>query len=288
MYCFVAPKLSFALVLVFYAPTKARASFETYSYVPQILCMSLILCLFVCVNSDLIHSHLLSSSNNCGINVTKSSLRNDEIEKCKLSNETFHLLYLMESLFGLCGKDFVLVAADNGRAQSIILMKSDVDKITDLGNNKAILVADDGSGDGTQFTELVARNTALYTLRHGYPLTTHALAHYVRRTLADKLRKAPLMANSLVVGFDEDAGGSLYWVDYLASIQQLNFAAHGYASNFIYSIFDRYWHSEITIEEGKEIIQRCITEIQKRFLINNPSFTIKLVTREGVVPVSLS
>ncbi|KAL0231265.1 hypothetical protein GEMRC1_010669 [Eukaryota sp. GEM-RC1] len=143
-------------------------------------------------------------------------------------------------------------------------MKSDMDKITDLGHNKVLMVADDGSGDGTQFTDLISRNFSLYAFRHGASMSTHALAHYVRRTLADKLRKAPMMANTLVAGHDEEEG-TLYWIDYMASLQRLNFAAHGYASNFLYSILDRYWQPDLDLEEAKDVIRKCIAEIQKRF-----------------------
>ncbi|KAL0211686.1 hypothetical protein RCL1_005441 [Eukaryota sp. TZLM3-RCL] len=193
----------------------------------------------------------------------------------------------MQSLFALQGPDFVLVAGDNSRAQSILIMKSDDDKITDLGNSKVLLVADDGSGDGAQFTGLISANSSLYTFRNGYSLSTNGLAHYVRRLLADRLRKGPLQVSTIVAGFDEGSGGSLYWVDYLASMQQLNYAAHGYCSNFLYSIFDRYWKQDLTVEEGMDIMKKCVAEIHKRFLINSPSFTIKLVSRNGVTQMPL-
>ena len=43
--------------------------------------------------------------------------------------------------------------------------------------------------------------------------------------------------NSLIAGCDE-TGPQLYWLDYIGTMTNMNFAAHGYASYFLWSIFD--------------------------------------------------
>lgn len=54
------------------------------------------------------------------------------------------------------------------------------------------------------------------------------------------------------------------------------FAAHGYASNFTLSLFDRYYKPNLSLEDGLKLADLCIAEIQTRFLIAQPNFVIKV------------
>ena len=58
--------------------------------------------------------------------------------------------------------------------------------------------------------------------------------------LAENLRKRPYHVNVLLGGYD-DTGASLHWMDYLGTLQKMNYGAHGHCSNFIISTMDRYW-----------------------------------------------
>ena len=85
--------------------------------------------------------------------------------------------------------------------------------------------------------------------------------------LADALRKAPYQVNVLIGGVDKapaaagaggagagagGAGGSaakavpgLYFMDYMASLHKMNYAAHGYAGYFLYALLDRHWEVRV-------------------------------------------
>merc|ERR1711879_120733 len=101
-------------------------------------------------------------------------------------------------------------------------------------------------------------------------LSTHATANFMRRELATALRKGPYQTNVLLGGFDKQAGASLYFLDYLSALQKVNFGCHGYASNFILSIFDREWKEGMTVEEARGVVDKCILELKTRFLISQP------------------
>jgi 20S proteasome alpha/beta subunit len=91
----------------------------------------------------------------------------------------------------------------------------------------------------------------------------------------------------LLAGYDVNKGPSLYWMDYLAALSKVKFGAHGYAANFILSVFDRDWKEGLTLEEGLDIVRKCIHELKTRFLISQPVFIIKVVDKDGVRQVSL-
>lgn len=163
----------------------------------------------------------------------------------------------MECSFALTGKGYVLVAADTTAARSIVKMKTDEDKIKTLSPH--LLMAYSGEpgahylsgsyffllityqGDTLQFAEYVERNIRLYQIRNLYPLRPSAAASWIRRSLANSLRsRKPYSVNLLVGGYDTASyEPHLYWIDYLGTMANVPFAAHGYGSYFALSLLDR-------------------------------------------------
>ena len=119
------------------------------------------------------------------------------------------------------------------------------------------------------------------------PLETKSAANYIRGTLATALRKNPYQTNLLLGGYDKETGGSLYFIDYLSSMQKVNFGAHGYGGYFSLSIMDKYYHDDLTLDEAKDIMKKCIAEIQKRLLLNSPAFIYKVITKDGIEVIKL-
>lgn len=191
---------------------------------------------------------------------------------------------MTEAMFGITGKDFVIVAADCQAAFSIIRIKDDADKIWQVEN---MLVAAVGpSADTTNFVEFISKNVRLYSLRTGLTLSTKAAANFTRNELAHSLRKGPYQADLLIAGVDEDGPG-LYFLDYLASMEKVNKAAHGYGAMFTLGLMDRYWKPNLTLEEATEIIRMCIKELETRFIVQLGNYKCKVVDKSGVREIQL-
>ncbi|KUF96333.1 Sodium/glucose cotransporter 5 [Phytophthora nicotianae] len=162
----------------------------------------------------------------------------------------------MDSIFGIVGKDFVLLAADCKVARSILVYKDDEDK-----------------SDRLAFGEYIQKNMKLYELRNGVTLNGPATANYVRGELARFLRRSPYQVNLLIGAVDttpeQKADPSLHWIDYLGSMVKVNFGAHGYGAHFCLSIFDREWKPDMTLDEAKEVLKKCRAELDMRFLVRN-------------------
>jgi 20S proteasome subunit beta 4 len=105
--------------------------------------------------------------------------------------------------------------------------------------------------------------------------------------LAKALRKGPYQTNLLLAGHDVGAGVSLYHMDYMGSMAKVNFSAHGYAANFVLSIFDRDWKAGMTLEQGIDVLKKCIHELHTRFLISQPNFVVKVVDQNGFRQIQL-
>jgi 20S proteasome subunit beta 4 len=166
------------------------------------------------------------------------------------------------------------------------------------------------TGDTVQFAEFVERNIRLYQIRNLYPLRPAAAASWIRRSLADSIRsRKPYSVNLLLGGYDTaDEKPRLYWIDYLGTMTEVPFGAHGYGSYFALALLDkcvclpsylsplliyrlnensRYHNPDATLEEGLETLKRCIDQVAKRLIVNPGSYKVKVVDKDGVREVEL-
>jgi 20S proteasome subunit beta 4 len=189
----------------------------------------------------------------------------------------------MDTVFGVEFDGGVVLAADQINARSILTYQSNLDKVVQLSSHSAMGVAGPNS-DLVNFSEYISKNLALYQLSNdGLQLSTAAQANFCRNELATALRKGPYQVNILLGGYDDKTGsGSLYWMDYLAALSKVKYGAQGYASSFCLSIMDRDWKEGLTETEAIDIVEKCIKELQVRFLLNQSNFMIKVIDKDGV------
>ena len=106
----------------------------------------------------------------------------------------------MDSIFGVTGKDWVILAADSSCISSgVIVMKSDEDRLYPIGDDK-ILACQGKDPDRVRFCEFIQRNMALSSLRDPHKHTAHSVACFVRSELAYALRNGPYEVNTLIAG----------------------------------------------------------------------------------------
>ncbi|KAI9322460.1 nucleophile aminohydrolase [Dichotomocladium elegans] len=194
----------------------------------------------------------------------------------------------MECLFGITGKDYTIIAADTTSARSIVVMKGTEDKSRTL-NDHTVMVFCGEPGDTVNFAEYIQRNVKLYKIRNDVDLTPKATATFTRRELADSLRsRQPYSVNMLIGGYNTKTNQpELFWIDYLGAMASLPYGAQGYGAYFCTSLMDRYHHSDMNLEEGLDLLRKCIQELKTRFIVNLPKFLVKVITKEGVRDIEL-
>jgi 20S proteasome subunit beta 4 len=163
-----------------------------------------------------------------------------------------------------------------------------------------------------QFAEFIQANIQLYTMRNNMELSPAATANFVRGELAQALRsRKPYTVNLLLGGYDEIADRpTLYWIDYLASLAPVPYAAHGYAQYVMHisclrqdsvymsdqanaliyryyclSLLDKHHHPDIDYEQGMKIMRMCTEELKRRLPIDFKGVFIKVITKDGVKDV---
>ncbi|XP_022909087.1 proteasome subunit beta type-2-like [Onthophagus taurus] len=188
----------------------------------------------------------------------------------------------MECIIGIKFKDFVMIATDMTTAHSIMVMKSDENKLFPL-SKKLVMAIVGEKGDTTQFAEYIAKNIQLYKMRNGYELSPSAAANFTRRNLAEALRsRSAYQVNLMLAGFDDQTGPQLYYMDYLASLASVRYAAHGYGGFFSLAIMDRYHLDSLTKEQAYDLMKKCVIEIQQRLIVNLPNFKVQIIDTDGI------
>ena len=191
----------------------------------------------------------------------------------------------MDCVFGIQGKDFVLLAGDRASVSNSIIKLQDTDhKIFKLTNNQMMATVGE-SYDKKNFAKLIKANMELYFFQNGQRLTTDETASYIRKDLAEGIRSSPHQCNCLLAGYDVD-GPKLYWLDYLGSYAKLLKAAHGYGAYFLYGLMDNFYKKNLSLVEGEDIIKKCINELKTRFSINMVDFDVFKITKEGIEDIS--
>lgn len=125
--------------------------------------------------------------------------------------------------------------------------------------------------------------------RNHLPLRPSSAASWTRLQLATSLRsRKPYSVSLLLGGFDPTtAKPELYWIDYLGTLGVVPYAAHGYGAYFALSTMDRWHKPDMGLEDALELLRKCIDELEKRFIVNLGTFTIRVADKDGVREIKL-
>lgn len=191
----------------------------------------------------------------------------------------------MISIVGLAGKDWVLLAADKSIGSSIICMNQSFDRLIQI-TPKHVLAMEGENGDTLQLSEYLQGNVALYKYRNSIELGSDALAHFIRSVIAGSLRtRNSYQVNMLLGGYDEKP--SLYYLDYLGTLQPVPYGAQGYCAYFVLSVFDKHYKADMTLEDGKKLMKMALDQIANRFTIMPHGFLVKQIDSEGIKVIEL-
>ena len=191
----------------------------------------------------------------------------------------------MDCIFAVQGKDYILLAGDRASVSNSIIKLQDTDhKLFKLNDNQVIACVGE-SYDKKDFPKYIKANLDLYFFQNGQRLTTEEAAAYIRNQFAEGIRSSPYQCNCLLAGFDED-GPKLYWMDYLGSYAKLLKAAHGYGAYFLYGLMDNFYKKNMSLDDGEDIIKKCINELKTRFSINMVDFDVFKITKNEIEDIS--
>ena len=195
----------------------------------------------------------------------------------------------METLIAIKCDDFVIVAASAQENFHFIQLRTDIEKVHKVAPRKLLGILG-GNAHRTRFVEYIERNLALMRFRKkGRDISTHAFANFSRTELASAVRSesGPHECSLVVAGVDSNTSNTawdakLYYLDYLGTLCQVPYCSHGYGATFAMAILDRFYHANMSRLECMDLLKKCICEVQKRIMVQNPQFDVKVVSKDGV------
>lgn len=213
---------------------------------------------------------------------------------------------MVESIIGIRGKDFVLLAQDaNTTKYGILNMKFDTNRLFKLSEHCAMLAGKRNAnrskndsmflfvfiagepGDVVQFSEYVGKNIQLYKMINGIELSPFACANFTRNEMAKSLRsRNSFLANLVVAGYStnprDQQHAQLYSIDYLGAMVSANVVAHGFCQFFALAIGDRMWKEDLTVNEALTMLQTIVNELGKRMAAYPHCIFVRMIDARGI------
>lgn len=189
----------------------------------------------------------------------------------------------MDIVLGIRVQDTVILATSKAVTRGISILKSTDDKTRQLSEHTLMAYTGE-AGDTVQFAEYVQANMQLYTIRENYELSPQAVSSFVRQELAKSIRsRKPYQVNVLIGGYDiHKEKPELYQIDYLGTKVELPYAAHGYSGFYTFSLLDRHYRPDMTLDEGLKLLKQCVEELDRRMPVDFKGVLIKVVDKDGI------
>lgn len=73
----------------------------------------------------------------------------------------------------------------------------------------------------------------------------------------------------------------LFWLDALGALQSVAFGAHGLASRFALSLLDSGFREGMSLDEARDLMEKCFRQLERRYLVSSVGFSMKVVDRDG-------
>ncbi len=93
--------------------------------------------------------------------------------------------------------------------------------------------------------------------------------------------RTPLRSPRTVYRAQVSGQPELFWLDALGALQDVSFGAHGLASRFALSLLDDGFREGMSLDEARELMEKCFRQLERRYLVSSVGFSMKVVDRDG-------
>ena len=180
---------------------------------------------------------------------------------------------------GVVCKDGVILASERRLSYGSFVMSKAAKKvfrITDnIGAACAGLVGD---------MQVLMREASVYATLYSYQRERNASVKTAAKVIGNLLfqrRFVPYITQTIIGGVDED-GPSIYILDLLGSVIKDEHASVGSGAEIATGVLENEYKDGISIEEGKEIVNRALKAALARDSASGDGVDILIITKEGI------
>lgn len=185
----------------------------------------------------------------------------------------------MDNLIGMKTSKFVLIATDTTISSSILAIKNDESKFTDLNE---LVLGCCGDYRHKDFTRLVKEEVKLNTIENDDYNQDHQnslsvsniepVSSFIQLMIYRSLRKDPINLNYLLMSKEND----LIALDNYGCKLEGDYFAFGYSRLFLYGLLDSEYSCDMSLEEGICLLQKCINMLNVRLMIKYLKFRVEI------------
>lgn len=180
---------------------------------------------------------------------------------------------------GLVCKDGIVMASERRATMGNFIASRRAKKIYQISANAGLTTA--GSvGDAQFLTRLMKVETYLYNIRKEQKPTVKSIATMVSNLLNNS-RFFPYLVQLIIGGVDEN-GPTIFSLDPMGgAIEEEDIVATGSGSMTAYGVLEDRYTSDLTVDQGVELVIRAVTSAMKRDNASGDGIDVVRITSDG-------
>lgn len=185
---------------------------------------------------------------------------------------------------GLVCKDGLVMASERRATMGNFVASRRAKKIYQISDKVGLTTA--GSvGDAQFLTRLMKVETYLYNIRKEQEPSVKSIATMVSNLL-NSTRFFPYLVQLIIGGVDEN-GPTVFSLDPVGgAIEEEDIVATGSGSMTAYGVLEDRYASDLTVEQGVELVVRAITSAMKRDSASGDGIDVAKITKDGFYQLS--
>ncbi len=203
---------------------------------------------------------------------------NEEIQKNILKSNT--------SIVGIVCKDGVILGADRRVTAGSLIMNKNYKKILKV-NDYMIVAYTGGVADAQLTNKILAAELRLKELKTKSRPTIEEAANLLGMLVYRSIRTPsmiPSIVGTLVAGFDMDGKTSLYTIEPAGGAYKVEDYDANFSSGmpYILGLLENEYKKDASVEQGIEIVKKCIKSSTQRDVGSGNGIDIYSVTKSGI------
>ncbi|KAI5191316.1 20S proteasome subunit beta 4 [Nematocida minor] len=186
----------------------------------------------------------------------------------------------MDVLFGVAGRDYVVLACDTMFRNNVLVPKNDHNKCTEITKYSAV-ISGGKQGDCDRVIRAVLEQLKYENISNGLELTEKVFSSALQEEIHGRLRRSPVELSSIVGGVSEGTG-KLFMVDQYGACSSYKHMATGYGAPFFITGMKMKHTDEMGVKETVDLIQEIYEGVKRRLVLNYGKLHFCAITKDGV------
>lgn len=189
---------------------------------------------------------------------------------------------------GIVCKDGIVMAADNRATAGHMIVDNDIQKVQQITDNLVITFAGTAS-EALMLSRVLKSELKLKKIRNQMEVSVKEAANLMSRMVYSTIRRPSMIPGvaHIIMGGKDESGYYLYDIFPDGTLSPCpQYIASGSGSPFVFGVLENKYKKDITVAEGIELVQECITASMARDSASGNGIDVITITEEGTKQVA--